>query len=128
MDAGVQVGREVVDLEGDGRGKGEGYVDGLREMWAWAPGEANRVARGYTWGGGEEEEGEDEGEGEESGEEEEEEDGEGDDEAMEVDEEGSKDEGKNKGPSGQRILGVEEVMRFMMSGRTPVGAAAVGGR
>ena len=124
MDAGVEVGREVFERVGDGQGVGEGYADGLREMWGWAPGEANRVARGYTWGGGEDEE---DGEEEESGSEEGE-DGEGEDEVMELDEEGPKDEEKNKGPPPQRILGVEEVMRFMMSGRAPLGAAAaVGG-
>lgn len=108
VEKGRERGRGV--FEGLGAG-GEGLV-GEEGLWAWAGMEANRVARGYRWGGvgGEEDEGDDEDDG---------------DEDMEEGEGGGgeeRDEGATgDGEGGGEMLPVGDVLRFLSTGREATG-------
>jgi len=87
---------------------------GERGLWVWAGMEANRVARGYRWGGmgGEEENGEDE----------EDEDIEGEED--EKGESGGREEKDGEsiggGEGGGEMLPVGDVLRFLSTGREAV--------
>lgn len=105
------------DRSGEGSGgegkedEGEGDLLGEGGLWVWAGMEANRVARGYKWGG--------------VGEEEEEEDGE--DEDMDEDMEGEGGDGEKDGGAttggegGGEMLPMGDVLRFLSTGREAVG-------
>lgn len=120
---------EVGEGMRDGDGGGVSSEEGLKELWAWAGPEANRLARGYSWGvGGVGDE--DEGEGESEGDDEDDR-----DEDMEDEEdEEEPTEGKALGVGGEgeggqvdvgrgeevkKPLPLEEVLRFMTTGRQP---------
>lgn len=135
VEEGGRGGKEIAAGGGAGDGDGDGGRGGergeLEGLWAWAGPEANRLARGYRWGVGGEGEDEDEEMGEGESEEEEE-----DEEGSEEDEEGGAMEGKmvtrggegadgvvvkdeEGGEEGKDPLALEEVLRFMTTGRRP---------
>lgn len=106
-------GREGEGYGGVGAGFLGGEMEGEAGLWMWAGREANRVARGYRWGGmGEEEE--------EEGEE-----GEEDDEDMEGKGDGAVENGEGEekeggSTGGGEMLPVADVLRFLSTGREPV--------
>lgn len=114
---------------GAGAGVGGGDRKELRELWEWAGPEANRLARGFNWGVGGVDGVDDDDEEEEEEEDDEDED-EGDDGDDGVDEgdgaevvvieddvEGTVGEEEGK----KNPLTLEEVVRFMSTGRRPGG-------
>jgi len=118
VEEGGERGREAVQGRGLEGGEKEGEEEGglggewMGEggLWVWAGMEANRVARGYRWGGvgGEEEDGEDE----------EDEDMEGEED--EKGESGGREEKDGESIGGGEMLPVGDVLRFLSTGREAV--------
>jgi len=101
------------EVGGEGNG-GERGLMGEEGLWVWAGMEANRVARGYRWGGV--------GEEQEDGEDEEDEDMEGDED--EKGESGGREEKGGEsiggGEGGGEMLPVGDVLKFLSTGREAV--------